>query len=114
MDNEKARKILIEAVDGEASKMEREEFESHLSQNAALKARYDFEKRFRNFVSGDEANHEAMPAHVRNSILEKLDEIASFGVPFTPALVIDGKVKSAGKLPKPKQIAKWLEEAASA
>jgi small redox-active disulfide protein 2 len=43
--------------------------------------------------------------------VEKIDEIASYGVPFTPALVIDGNVKAAGKLPKVTQIEDWLREA---
>ena len=45
--------------------------------------------------------------------VEKLDEIASYGVMSTPALVVDGLVKSTGKLPKASQIADWLKEAAA-
>ena len=30
---------------------------------------------------------------------------------MTPGLVIDGEVKSVGKIPKAKKIAKWLEAA---
>lgn len=33
-----------------------------------------------------------------------LNEIMSFGVMITPALVIDGEVKVAGKVPKPDEI----------
>ncbi|MBN2445148.1 MAG: TM0996/MTH895 family glutaredoxin-like protein [Phycisphaerae bacterium] len=36
-------------------------------------------------------------------------EIAKFGVMFTPAIVIDGVVKSAGKVVAPAKIAGWLE-----
>ncbi len=43
--------------------------------------------------------------------VEKVDEIASYGVVFTPALVIDGEVKSAGKLPTVERIAEWLHAA---
>ncbi len=43
--------------------------------------------------------------------IESIDEIASFGVAMTPGLVIDGEVKSVGKIPKAKKIAKWLEAA---
>lgn len=43
--------------------------------------------------------------------VESIDEIATFGVTMTPGLVIDGEVKSVGKLPKAKKIAKWLEAA---
>jgi small redox-active disulfide protein 2 len=40
--------------------------------------------------------------------VESLDEIASFGVAMTPGLVIDGEVKSVGKIPKASKIAEWL------
>ena len=38
-----------------------------------------------------------------------LAKIASYGVMVTPALVIDGQVKSSGKLLKPAEIAALLE-----
>jgi len=34
--------------------------------------------------------------------------IMSYGVLSTPALVVDGKVKCAGRLPKAEEIKKWL------
>ena len=37
-----------------------------------------------------------------------LNEIASFGVMFTPALVVDGQVKVAGKVPGLEDIKKLL------
>jgi len=37
-----------------------------------------------------------------------LAEIASLGVAITPALVIDGEVKSSGKLPTVERIVEWL------
>lgn len=40
-----------------------------------------------------------------------LDEIGRFGVTRTPALVINGKVKSAGIHPSPAQVEEWLREA---
>jgi len=40
-----------------------------------------------------------------------VQEIAKFGVMFTPALVIDGEVKVAGKVPAVKAIAEWIEQA---
>jgi len=43
--------------------------------------------------------------------VEKIDDIMSYGVMMTPALAIDGDVKVAGKIPNPKQIAKWVQEA---
>jgi len=36
-------------------------------------------------------------------------EIASYGVFGTPAVVVDGEVKSVGKVPKKENIKKWLE-----
>jgi small redox-active disulfide protein 2 len=46
--------------------------------------------------------------HVRD-----LAEIGRFGVMGSPALVIDGKVKSVGSVPARKQIKAWLAEAAN-
>lgn len=40
-----------------------------------------------------------------------IEEIITFGTAFTPALVIDGEVKSQGKLPSSEQIAAWIGEA---
>ncbi len=45
------------------------------------------------------------------SKVEKIDEIANYGVAFTPALVVDGEVKSAGKLPTVEKISEWLRAA---
>ncbi len=44
--------------------------------------------------------------------VETLDEIMDYGVAMTPALVIDGKVLSSGRLPGQGQIVRWLQEAA--
>ena len=43
--------------------------------------------------------------------VEKLDEIAGYGVLSTPALVVNGQVKSTGKVPKVDQITAWIKEA---
>ena len=43
--------------------------------------------------------------------VDKIDDIMNYGVMMTPALAIDGEVKIAGKIPDPKQIAKWIQEA---
>ena len=43
--------------------------------------------------------------------VESLDEIASYGVTKTPALVVSGQVKSMGKIPKSDQIAEWVKAA---
>lgn len=45
------------------------------------------------------------------SKVQSLDDIVKYGVALTPALVIDGTVKTAGALPKAAQIEAWLEEA---
>lgn len=39
-----------------------------------------------------------------------INDIMSFGVMVTPALVIDGEVKVTGKIPKVEEIKKMLEE----
>jgi hypothetical protein len=47
--------------------------------------------------------------HVRD-----LAEIANYGLVPTPALVINGKIRSSGRLPQERQILQWLREAAKA
>lgn len=42
------------------------------------------------------------------SKVEKLDDIMAHGVMMTPALVIDGEVKCAGRVPNAAEIAGWL------
>jgi len=37
-----------------------------------------------------------------------INEIMQFGVMMTPALVIDGEVKTVGKIPSPDEIKSWL------
>ncbi len=39
-----------------------------------------------------------------------LEEIMNRGVMFTPALAIDGEVKSAGKMPSIGEIKNWLKK----
>jgi len=43
--------------------------------------------------------------------VDKIDDIMNYGVMMTPALAINGEVKISAKVPKPKQIAQWIEEA---
>lgn len=40
--------------------------------------------------------------------VEDLKTFSDYGVFMTPGLVIDGEVKSAGKVPKEKELLKWL------
>ncbi len=37
-------------------------------------------------------------------------KIASFGVFVTPAVVVDGEVKSIGKVPSKEEVKSWLDE----
>ena len=43
--------------------------------------------------------------------VDKIEDIMNYGVMITPALAIDGEVKVSGKVPNPKQIAQWIQEA---
>jgi len=40
--------------------------------------------------------------------VEDMDKITNYGIMMTPALVIDGKVKTTGKIPGAEDIKKWL------
>jgi small redox-active disulfide protein 2 len=45
--------------------------------------------------------------------LEKIDDIKqmiAYGILSTPALVINGKVKCAGRVPRPEEIKRWILE----
>jgi small redox-active disulfide protein 2 len=42
--------------------------------------------------------------------IEKIDQIVKYGVMMTPALVIDGNVKCAGRVPSVEQIKEWLNK----
>jgi len=53
-----------------------------------------------------DAGIEGKLEHVRDP-----NEIASYGILPTPALVINGEVKSAGKVPQEKQVLLWLQQA---
>ncbi|MDA8164230.1 MAG: thioredoxin family protein [Desulfobacteraceae bacterium] len=44
-------------------------------------------------------------------MVHDLDEIWRYGVLSTPALVINGEVKCAGRMPAPAQVEEWLREA---
>ena len=41
--------------------------------------------------------------------VQDIRTIAEYGVLVTPALVVDGVVKVAGKVPKVEEIKKWIE-----
>ena len=46
--------------------------------------------------------------------VESPQEIMVYGIMRTPALVIDGKVKSTGKIPSLAEISAWINSAAGA
>ncbi len=46
------------------------------------------------------------------SKVERLDEIMAYRVLMTPALVVDGEVKCAGRLPSRPELIAWLTAAA--
>ena len=41
--------------------------------------------------------------------IEEIEKIISYGVMSTPALVIDGVIKSSGRLPSTAEIATWFK-----
>ncbi len=43
------------------------------------------------------------------SKVTEIDKIVEYGVMSTPAIVIDGKVKSSGRIPTAEEIKKWLK-----
>jgi small redox-active disulfide protein 2 len=43
--------------------------------------------------------------------VQDIKEIGKYGVSGTPVLVINGQVKSVGRIPRKEQIKKWLQEA---
>ena len=46
------------------------------------------------------------------SKVERIDEITKYGVMMTPALVVAGEVKCAGRIPKVPEMVTWLMNAA--
>jgi small redox-active disulfide protein 2 len=54
-----------------------------------------------------ESGSEAAVEHVTD-----FKRIAEYGVFTTPAVVVDGKVKSVGKIPKKEEILAWLRQKA--
>lgn len=42
--------------------------------------------------------------------VEKIDEIMSYGVMVTPALVVGSEVKSSGRIPAASEIAAWITD----
>jgi len=53
-------------------------------------------------------------AGVQATVAKVIDfkEIAGYGVFSTPAVVVDGKVKAVGKIPKKEEILEWIRTGA--
>lgn len=45
--------------------------------------------------------------------VEKIDDIMSYNVMMTPALVVDGQVKASGRIPRVSEIVSWIMTAAA-
>jgi len=45
------------------------------------------------------------------SKVEKINDIMNYGVMMTPALVVNGTVKAAGRVPSKEEIIQWVKEA---
>ena len=43
--------------------------------------------------------------------VESVEDIMKHGVAFTPALVIDGTVRAAGRIPRAAKLKAWIEDA---
>ena len=54
---------------------------------------------------------ESVGLQVEIDKITDMNAIAEYGVAMTPALVINGEVKSAGKIPAKEEIAGWLQAA---
>jgi small redox-active disulfide protein 2 len=62
----------------------------------------------------EEKVRQLIAMHQLNVNVEKvsdLQEIMKYGIMTTPGLVINGKVKSVGVVPKDSQLVQWLKEA---
>lgn len=60
----------------------------------------------------EEIVKEAVSESGSNATVKKITdtmEIASYGIFGTPAVVIDGEVKSVGKVPKKEDVLSWLK-----
>ncbi|MBW2050131.1 MAG: thioredoxin family protein [Deltaproteobacteria bacterium] len=71
-------------------------------------------------VQCDRLDQELMQAMAEEGIMADMEhirdikEIGKYGVMGTPALIINGKVKSVGKVPPINKLKEWLKEAQDA
>lgn len=58
------------------------------------------------------AEEAALAAGVPAELVKVTDimKIVEAGIMLTPGLKINGKIKSTGRIPKPEEIKKWIEE----
>ncbi len=45
--------------------------------------------------------------------IEKIEDIIQYGVMMTPGLVVNGEVKSSGRIPRSDEIISWIKAVAS-
>lgn len=64
----------------------------------------------RKLAENAEAAIKELGAKVEIVKVTNIDEIISFGVMMTPGLVIDGKVRSTGRIASVEEIRKWITE----
>jgi len=76
MDEKKARQILFDIVDNEASDLEREAFEAYIKEHPELRAIYELELRLRSEIR-DKAPTERFPESAMRALRDKLDKIDS-------------------------------------
>ena len=60
-------------------------------------------------MASDEAAKELGIEYALEKVTE-INEITKFGVMMTPALVVDGEIKSVGKVPKSAEIKRLINE----
>lgn len=63
----------------------------------------------KSLMANAEAAVKALGIEATVEKVEKIQDIMKFGVMSTPALVVDGQVKSAGKVLRAEEIGKLLE-----
>ncbi len=74
MNSKKAKEILYDIVDNEASELEREEFEAYLKGDPELRAIYELEMRFRSTIT-EKVSKDSFPESAMVALQAKLDEI---------------------------------------